>query len=193
MELAQRYLDGASLVVNRDKLLQKIPKGGVTCEAGVASGDFSRKMLKTIRPSKHYMVDAWNYPGRYDEDVYQSVLDSFAGEIATGQVEVIRSEAYTGILSLPDKSIDFLYIDTSHSYKDTVMELDAAMAKITDDGIIAGHDYRVGRYVPEQRTFLDYGVIDAVNEFIVRNDFKLKYLSFESDQYYSFAIQRRGV
>ena len=190
MDLAQKYLEGASLVSNRGKLLQKVPKGVVTCEAGVASGDFSRMMLQIIRPGKHYMVDSWIDPGRYDEDVFQSVLVSFAEEIQDGQVEIIRSEAYKGILSLPDNSLDFIYIDTSHSYEDTARELAAAKSKITDTGIIAGHDYRVGRFVPNHRVFLSYGVIDAVNEFMVQNDFKLKYLTFEPDQFYSFALQR---
>lgn len=193
MELAQRYLEGAELVTDRVQLLRGIPKGGVTCEVGVASGDFSRKMLEILRPGKHYMVDSWNHPGRYDEDVFQAVLASFAKEIESGQVEIVRSQSHKGLMRLPDKSIDFLYIDTSHNYKDTAMELEVAKSKITDTGIISGHDYRVGRFVPEHRAFIEYGVIQAVNEFIVQNDFKLKYLSFESSQFYSFAIQRMGV
>ena len=193
MELAQRYLEGSTLVANRDVLLRKIPKGGITCEAGVAGGDFSRKMLEIIRPDKHYMVDSWVHPGRYDESLYQSVLFSFAGELESGKVEIIRGPSHKGLMSLPDKSINFIYIDTSHSYKDTVMELEVAKSKITDNGIIAGHDYRVGRFVPEHRAFVEYGVIQAVNEFVVQNDFKFKYLSFESNQFYSFAIQRMRV
>lgn len=193
MELAQRHIEGATLVTDRDSLLQRIPKGGVTCEAGVASGDFSRKMLEILCPAKHYMIDSWNHPGRYDEEVFRSVLASFAEEITSGQVEIVRSQSYKGLLRLPDKSIDFLYIDTSHNYKDTVMELEVAKSKITDGGIISGHDYRVGRFVPEHRAFIEYGVIAAVNEFIVQNDFTLKYLSFESSQFYSFAIQKMGA
>lgn len=193
MELAQRYLEGAELVTDRVALLQRVPKGGVTCEAGVASGDFSRKMLEILRPSKHYMIDAWSHQGRYDEPVFQSVLADFAEEITSGHVEIIRSQSHKGLMRLPDNSIDFLYIDTSHSYKDTVMELEVAKSKITGNGIISGHDYRVGRFAPEHRAFIEYGVIPAVNEFIVQNDFTLRYLSFESNQFYSFAIQRRGV
>ena len=189
-ELTQYNIDGAILLLNREELLKMIPKGGVTCELGVAAGGFSRMILDIIQPKKHYMVDMWMHRNRYDEAMYQSVLVDFVNELESGQATIIRDLSYRALASLPDASVDFIYIDTSHNYKDTRMELEVAKAKIKPTGIIAGHDYRVGRFIPEKGSFLEYGVIKAVNEFMVKYDFKLKYLTFEPNQFYSFAIEK---
>ena len=36
---------------------------------------------------------------------------------------------------------DFIYIDTTHQYDQTVLELELAYKKIKNNGIVAGHDY----------------------------------------------------
>ncbi|MDY0275522.1 MAG: class I SAM-dependent methyltransferase [Desulfomicrobium sp.] len=60
-----------------------------------------------------------------------------------------------------------LHIDTSHEYKDAKMELEVVRLKIAKGGIIVGHDYRTGRFVPESCSFLKYAVIEAVHEFMI--------------------------
>lgn len=190
MELEQVHLDGAILLPNREELLNRIPKGGISCEAGVASGGYSRLIIDTMKPKKHYMIDSWAYKGRYDDSMYESVLNQFAPDIDAGRVSIVRGISYKALMTLPDHSIDFIYIDTSHTYKDTRLELEVAKDKITPAGIIAGHDYKEGRFAQEHSRFLRYGVIEAVNEFMVKYEFKLKYLTFESSQVYSFAIQK---
>lgn len=69
------------------------------------------------------------------------------------------------------------------------MELEVVRLKIAKGGIIVGHDYRTGRFVPESCSFLKYAVIEAVHEFMIQNNFRMKFLSFEPDQFYSFALQ----
>jgi len=45
---------------------------------------------------------------------------------------------------LEDKSVDFVFIDTEHTYEMIKEELDKWYPKVKDGGIIAGHDYRDG-------------------------------------------------
>jgi len=47
------------------------------------------------------------------------------------------------------------------------MELEVVRLKIAKGGIIVGHDYRTGRFVPESCSFLKYAVIEAVHEFMI--------------------------
>lgn len=47
------------------------------------------------------------------------------------------------------------------------MELEVVRLKIAEGGIIVGHDYRTGRFVPESCSFLKYAVIEAVHEFMI--------------------------
>ena len=56
---------------------------------------------------------------------------------------------------VPDKSLDFVFIDAAHDYESVLTDLELWFPKIRDGGIIAGHDY-CEHY---------NGVIKAVNEF----------------------------
>ena len=53
-----------------------------------------------------------------------------------------------------DNSLDCVFIDGSHTYKDLNLDIKSLINKVKKDGIFAGHDYNVK--FP--------GVIKAVNE-----------------------------
>ncbi len=84
-----------------------------------------------------------------------------------------------------DGSLDWIYIDTDHSYPTTRDELNLAEKKIKPEGYICGHDYTVGFWSSYNR----YGVIEAVNQFCVEQDWGFAYLTHEADQHASFALQ----
>lgn len=93
------------------------------------------------------------------------------------------------ILKLRGKTcIDWIYIDTDHSYETTRDELRLYASKVKDGGIIAGHDYVKGNWITTYR----YGVIEAVHEFCVGNDWELIYLTAEPLESQSFAIRKVG-
>lgn len=52
--------------------------------------------------------------------------------------------------------------------------------------MIAGHDYTIGNWVEGYR----YGVIEAVHEFCVENDWRISYLTVDTTEGRSFAITR---
>ncbi|MEX0773138.1 MAG: class I SAM-dependent methyltransferase, partial [Balneolales bacterium] len=81
---------------------------------------------------------------------------------------------------------DWIYIDTDHSYETTRDELRLYASKVKQGGIIAGHDYVKGNWITTYR----YGVIEAVHEFCVNNDWELIYLTAEPIENQSFAIRR---
>ena len=62
---------------------------------------------------------------------------------------------------IPDKSLDWIYIDSNRQYETTKSDLNLALLKVKDGGIIAGHDYTRGN----PYTGVPYGVIAAVHEF----------------------------
>lgn len=57
--------------------------------------------------------------------------------------------------SVPDESLDFVYIDADHSYASVKRDLESWVGKVRANGFIGGHDY----------TFWTIGVVHAVNEF----------------------------
>lgn len=181
--LERRHLEGARLLPTRYDMLDELPKGGVVCEIGVANGDFSAEILKRNQPKKLHLVDAW-VADRYHDD--RKIVESrFAAEIDAGRVNLHVGYSTDRLPEFPDHYFDWVYIDSVHDYKTTAAELAISLAKVKPGGIIAGHDYTPGNIVGP----VPYGVIQAVQEFCVRNDWRYICLTCESHCYVSFALQ----
>src|SRR3990167_1120114 len=63
---------------------------------------------------------------------------------------------------LEDESIDFVFIDGDHTYNGVMADLLLWYPKLKSGGILSGHDY-----VESEKN--NYGVIEAVNEFVEDN------------------------
>ena len=59
---------------------------------------------------------------------------------------VIRETSLKASLEIPDKSLDFVYIDGNHEYDFAMLDTILWTPKVRDGGIISGHDYRRGYY-----------------------------------------------
>ena len=114
------------------------------------------------------------------------VTKRFQKEIDAGIVFVIRGTSEKELKTFENSYFDWVYIDTSHSYKQTVEELELCRMKVKDGGIIAGHDYCQGNI----NDALAYGVVQAVNQFCIKYDWEFIYLTHETDRILSFAIKK---
>jgi hypothetical protein len=70
-----------------------------------------------------------------------------------------RSAAPETLAQLPDRSLDFVYIDAAHDYKNVRADILAWLPKLGPRGCIAGHDYSF-----TQARIKAYGVVRAVHE-----------------------------
>lgn len=183
VKLQQKHLAHARLLSDRYDMLDLLPHGGRVCEIGVANGDFSSHILKHCRPIKLHLIDAWKAE-RYSR-LQAKVEERFLAEIKAGRVELNVGLSTDVLPKYTDHYFDWAYIDTVHDYRITAQELMLCKQKVKPGGIIAGHDYMVGNVV----TPVPYGVIRAVQEFCVANDWKYVYLTCENSGYSSFAIQ----
>ena len=183
--LEQMHVAGATLLLNRESLLSSLPKGGLVAELGVDTGDFSRQILRITSPSKLYLVDVWNTE-RYNDVKALSVSSRFSSEIEAGRVEICRSLSTEAVSTFENGSLDWVYIDTDHSYKTTLAELYAYAPKIKPKGYMAGHDYVMGNWGGSYK----YGVIEAVAEFCVKEDWRITHITADFSENNSFAISR---
>jgi SAM-dependent methyltransferase len=181
--LEEVHVRGAQLLATRYQLLERLPKHGNVCEIGVANGDFSARILELCKPAKLHLVDCWDSE-RYSAD-RQKVLKRFTDPIAAGLVTIHVGPSTKKLLELPDNTFDWVYIDTVHDYLVTAQELEICRKKVKPGGIIAGHDHTPGNIV----TPVCYGVVQAVQEFCVKNRWRYLFLTCESHCYASFAIQ----
>jgi Methyltransferase domain len=102
---------------------------------------------------------------------------------STTEVIPIVSNSIAWARSIPDSFLDWAYLDTSHSYEDTLAELNALAPKIKPDGLILGDDWHID---PEHR---HRGVMLAVNDFIRQTEFDIR----TAGQATQWLISRRGA
>ena len=182
--LKDEHVRHCKVVPSRESFLDLLPRGLTIAEVGVAYGEFTNQIISRCQPKLLYLVDSWG-TARYAEGL-QRIRTDLSELIARNEI-VIKQGLSTDILpTLPDRSLDFIYIDTDHNYETTAKELSISAKKVRDGGRIAGHDYCVGNISKPWR----YGVIEAVSEFCNKHGWGFEYLSLESHGHSSFSLRR---
>jgi hypothetical protein len=183
MELSQRHIENTKLVPNRTVLLEHFPKNAVVAEVGVDEGRYSEKILAIAKPRVLHLIDPWDSK-RYGEGKMKVVGDRFKSRIESGQVVVHRGRCADVLKEFNDDYFDWVYLDASHRYRETLEELELCRLKVKRGGLIAGHDYAAGNVDRAIR----YGVVEAVNEICDKYDFRLAFLTNEASRHLSFAL-----
>jgi len=184
-QLSEKHLKNAKLIVDRQKLLRLLPKNAIVAEIGVDKGDFTAEIIEICQPSKLHLIDMWG-DKRYHEGKALLVEDKFKDLIAQKKVEINRGFSTAELAKFPDNYFDWVYIDTDHSYQLTIEELKICNRIVKENGIIAGHDFVQGNWDGGVR----YGVVEAVYQLCVENDWEMVYTTTEPDHHRSFAIRK---
>jgi hypothetical protein len=183
--LSQKHLNSLKALENRKALLELLPKNGIVAELGVNKGDFSRQIIDICQPKKLHLVDIWNSE-RYHMGLKLEIENKFSSEFEKGQM-IINYGLSTDVAGdFQNEYFDWIYIDTEHTYKCTIAELEKYAPKIKPGGIIAGHDYMMGNWT----NLVRYGVIEAVYEFCFKNNWEIIYITMDIQEYQSFAIKK---
>jgi hypothetical protein len=168
-------------VRRRRFVIDFIPSNSIGAELGVYTGLFSSILAKQLKISQVTFVDPWwkafgdRYPnwGPYTDYGRVNTRDAFElaerrilrSGLPNRHVEVCSS--YDWLTGQADKSLDWVYLDSTHSYEGTKRELELLDRKIKDGGMILGDDWEIDRNHPH------YGVTLAVNEFLKSGNFEL--------------------
>jgi hypothetical protein len=181
------HLDAAVLVVDRVELLRRLPAGGIVMECGVDEAKLSRQIVQISNPTQLILVDTWA-TRRFNSSKLEMIQREFTEEISRGNVRIARMTSLDALRATADESLDWIYIDTDHSYSTTRDELLLAAQKVKRNGYICGHDYTLGSWPSYHR----YGVIEAVNAFCVEHHWRFAFLTHEPNRNLSFALRRIG-
>jgi predicted O-methyltransferase YrrM len=182
--LALKHVENCKVLPARDDLLALLPKGGIAAELGVAFGEFSASILERSKPRTLHLIDLWENE-RYIEGLH-ATTERFSDAIKQGSVVIHRGESVKVLENFQNGSLDFVYIDTAHSYDQTFSELCMAEKKMAPGGLIAGHDFCSGNVVAP----VLYGVIQACHRFCRERDWRYKYLTLETGTSFSFCIEK---
>jgi hypothetical protein len=185
VKLKHENMSNCQLILDREMLLTHMPQAGVVAEIGVNQGDFSRRIFDVCKPQKLHLIDAW-HSERYHSGLSLEVEQKFLKEIEADLIQINRGLSTEVVDEFDDNYFDWVYIDTSHDYRTTKLELEKYSKKVKEGGIIAGHDYAMGNWLKTYK----YGVIEAVHEFCVNSHWELLFLTLDFTENQSFAIRK---
>ena len=185
ISLEKKHMQNCELLLNREELLDKIPKNSILAEIGVDEGDFSERLYKKCDPEYLYLIDLWSSK-RYGEKKFNIVKNKFYDQLKKDEVKIFRDDSINVVSNFNDNFFDWIYIDTDHSFNTTYKELITWKSKVKRNGIISGHDYMMGNWKKTYR----YGVIEAVHKFCVEYSWEMVFLTIDQTENLSFAIKR---
>ena len=179
VRLSSMHLEGSALVHHREEFLNFVPKNGVCAEVGIFKCSFSKKILDTTSPEKLHLIDISN-------DSIELASSLFPKEIESKQVELHKGDSSVLISKFPDNYFDWIYIDGDHTYEGCKKDLDAAFPKMKPEGKILLNDY----IYFSSSNMEKFGVVEAVNEFCIAHNYKIKYMSLHGRMYNDVFLER---
>jgi len=172
-----------SLTNSRDFVLESLPKNSIGAEIGVDQGDFSKRIIKIVKPKKLHLIDPWEYQEEkiYKNSLYggkggnnqieiekkfQNVLIKFRKQIKNDIVTIHRGFSEKVLESFEDDYFDWAYIDGNHLYDFVKKDLELSNLKVKKGGIIALDDYGI-------EGWWKGGVQKAVDELVTSGLFQV--------------------
>ena len=178
------------LITTRDEfpdLLTELELTGMGVEVGVQEGLFSEHLLARW-PGILFSVDPWRHYAEYpdlanvsqdeQDTLYRVTVRRLFQASKIGRCHVWRMTGREACTILPQRSLDFVYLDARHDRASVMQDLIDWTPLVKPGGLISGHDYLDGdvtfdrvenaeghvleRFAP---TFTQFGVKSAVDEW----------------------------
>ena len=168
------------------KMLNDMNLDGIGVEVGVCEGNYSKIILKIWKGKKLYLIDSWRFiPDDIDflnvdhNGQLNAMAQTFMKVYHYGtKVAIIREISIEAAKLFVEGSLDFCYIDASHSYNNVKNDLHAWYPKVKSGGVMAGHDYVDGLF-KYPNGYVNFGVKKAVNEFFANKNITLSFTKEE--------------
>lgn len=163
-------------------------------ELGVFEGKFSDILKNLFTFKSLHLVDVFSGQmgsGDVDGNNFKFVdLDSCFLTLKKkyeneASVYIHKKFSYEFLDSLPNDSLDAIYIDADHSYQGCKTDLTRSFYKIRHGGYIMGHDYKMN--MAKATKMYHFGVQQAVDEFC--KEFNQTICAFAMDGCVSYCIR----
>lgn len=131
---------------NREMMAQTLGALGMNlgAEIGVRQG-LHAELLCQNNPALHlYCIDLWkSYPGYAEHSKEQEQFYKEAKErLSKYNCTLIRAFSMDAVKVFEDLSLDFVYIDGGHDWKNVTNDIYEWEKKVRHGGIVYGHDYK---------------------------------------------------
>lgn len=143
----------------------------VGVEVGTDHGEYAKVILDRMPNVKLYTIDPFlAYTEGQDVKTQEDVDKIYeqAKELLKGypNCTMVREKSLDAVKRFSPETIDFVFIDGDHTYEEVKKDLNAWAKIVKKGGIVAGHDYREDKA-------RNYGVVEAVNEYVLENNQEL--------------------
>jgi hypothetical protein len=157
----------------------------VGAEVGVWQGAFSQELCVANPGVRLTCVDPWRAYGEYhdlknDQRRLDAAYRQTCETLQPYAVTILRMRSLDALEVIPDRSLDFVYIDSNHSEPFVTQDLTGWSAKVRSGGIVSGHDYVWRKKRP------DIEVKQAVDRFTAHHGIT-SWFVFADDKSPSFA------
>jgi predicted O-methyltransferase YrrM len=138
---AKNYVILAKILASHDAI--KLGRGA---EIGVLYGDTSLYLLHQFRNLYLFSVDPYlpyDEPNRTAADLAR--YEGYARkqlEPFGSQSIMVKKTSVEAAPSIPDESLDFVFIDAQHTYEACTEDIRTWFPKVRRGGLLTGHDYR---------------------------------------------------
>ena len=165
---------------SRDTMIREhLPKRAVVAEVGVDAGDNARTILEGAEPQELHLIDL-DFSGLKRHGIEPALREGF--------VRLHEKDSAAALASFPDEYFDWIYIDGDHSYPGVKRDIEEAKRAVKTDGLLVFNDYIIYSYVHLVR----FGVVDAVNELCVAEDWEVRFFALSPWMYCDVALARRA-
>lgn len=131
-------------------------------EIGVWMGEFSEMLCRAMPGLRLTCVDPWLQYKHYNEaknnqDRLDRACDIARERLAPFGCQILRMTSAQAAKQIPERSLDFVYIDGNHMRPFVDEDLALWSQKVRIGGIVAGHDYefKTGRKWNQVREAVD--------------------------------------
>jgi predicted O-methyltransferase YrrM len=139
-------------------------------EIGVYDGDNLLKLAKRFPNVSFIGIDPY-YDGEYNDryelknkDYWDHKYDSIMKKVEKlDNLRIIRKSSLEAVVDFKFDSVDLVFIDAIHTYKDCKDDINHWLKIVKPGGVLSGHDYSL--------TY--FGVIMAVNEILGIDNIKI--------------------
>lgn len=131
--------------INRTEMAQTLGELGFKtgAEIGVAEGLHAKVLCDNIPGLELALIDIWEeYPGYTEYKNTNEVYLEARERLKPYNANFIKKFSMDAISLFDDNSLDFVYIDSAHDFKNVAMDISEWSGKVKPGGIVFGHDYK---------------------------------------------------
>ena len=114
-------------------------------EIGTEYGTYAKCLCDTMPGLKLLCVDAWmsygDYRWNYSQESQEEIYNKCKEILAPYNVDIRRGFSMDVVKTIPDESLDFVFIDGNHDFQNATNDIAEWSKKVKKGGIVSGHDY----------------------------------------------------